>query len=208
MKKVFIVILNILAIIIIYERPLNAIENNNKAKDEVYHLDGKVIQKKISEYLSSHSLQPYILSGALEMEMEGYLMTDDKEEDELLLRFLQVNLYQKNKSFKALFSIVTNKITRENNVDMVYLTNGTLISLTLFLDIIQSPPLKKIYPKVFHQYETKQVRVFMDVKESLGDEVQQQWVFFNPIKTFDVNVLLKSDDTGGAFFIVKESAKR
>ncbi|MFA6118815.1 MAG: hypothetical protein WCT85_05455 [Parachlamydiales bacterium] len=216
MKKLFMGFLNVLIITILGSTFLYATENKrvmpkeNKRNDEQIIEDKSfpsidIVQKKLADYVSTYSLYPYILPGKVEMVIDFYL-EDKVENKDLAMRFIQVSLYQEKKSIKGMFAVLTNKSTKENTIDLCYLTNDQLMSPTLFYDIMSFPGLFAAQPKAIDKFKEKgKVFVFIEFIKKFNNGRLQKWVFFNSDNTIAVNVRLTDDGIGGTFFDITES---
>ena len=146
---------------------------------------------EIDIYLSNHSLYPFLMEDSMKYDI--YDIQENSHSNTIhTLGILQ----QEENSLLTLFSV--RKGWFWNETELVYMTNDTPISPTLFTDI--SFLAANLLPPTLSNYH-----VFIEkLENSFDDRTFQHWLFFNEYESVSLMVILKNDNQGGFYFTVME----
>lgn len=146
----------------------------------------EAIFNNIVQYLSTHSLDPYIKEGKAKMFPLG------KSDGAIIIQ-----IQQNNNSYKAMF--IVNQYN-QLNPQMLYMMKeqDQLISPRLFKDIMamtkNTPQIQKLSP--FH--------VYIEKINGVDNRVIQKWTFFTPLEKAELLIHLTPDGKGGTYFAIQE----
>lgn len=159
-----------------------------------------LVVEKIHQYVSSTCLSPYISPGKGEFIFEGQCEGSLDSKD-AIVNFYGGHFFLESGDLNAMFLALKDKATKEIYVKLLYLSNGDLVTPTLFFDIAYGPQLNTLFPEVAKLLE-KGGYVHMDVlKKDIGKSMQK-WTFCTPTESCSVKLVLKDDGKGGTYFSV------
>lgn len=162
-----------------------------------------VINRKITEYLSTHTLAPFIPEGRNRLEYDGFI-PPVSDQGNLIVQFLGGRFVLPNNSEKnALFQIIKNKNTNEVTVSLSVISNGPLINPRVFNDIIFDKRLQQTHPKALRLLR-EFGHVNIDTISQKNGTMQQNWTFFTPHEQCEVPITLRNRGRVGTDYVVSK----
>ena len=162
----------------------------------------EIVSEKISDYLSSHSLHPYIKSGKSEMQITN-ILEPIVDNEQMAVIFLEGEFATEGKPLKGLFVVQLIKATNTAQAKLFCLSDSTLITPQLFFDIVNGPQFALSCPEGMKLLQEKNGHIFISSDDSNSDIRRvQTWTLFNPEESYNVSVTLTNDGKGGAYFTI------
>jgi hypothetical protein len=162
----------------------------------------EIVSEKISDYLSSNSLYPYIKSGQGEIQITSILepIVDNAQ---LAMIFLEGEFATEGKPLKGLFAVQLIKATNTSQAKLFCLSDSDLITPQLFFDIVNGPQLTLSSPEGMKLLQEKNGHIFISSDDSHNAAKRvQTWTLFTPEESYDVPVTLTDDGKGGTYFTI------
>ena len=169
-------------------------------------LVANLIGEKISEYLSTHSLYPYINPGKNEFVIKDFL-EPAIENDKSGTLFVEVNFGQEKSDLKGMFLAYFDKASKTMSVYLLCLSDSDLMSPTLFFDVWNYPALRVSCPEGTKMLRENNGYIFIASKEINNGDRHQVWTFFNSENSYQVPITLQDDGKGGSHFLIETPKK-
>lgn len=170
---------------------------NNDSQSEI---SVDIVYEKIHQYLTTHCLSPYIPPCKGEFTLTGRIQ-NNLETDTKIINFFGGQFLLQNSSPHALFMAVQDKKTADVVITLLFLTNGTIMSPTLFFNIVNGPELNCCSSQAI-ELLNKGAHIYMDVLKEEPGKSLQKWTFFTPHESCHVKIVTKDDGQGKTYYSV------
>ena len=173
-----------------------------KGEEQKLPIATETIEEKISEYLSSSPLYPYIRPGQNEARITG-VVDPIIDNEQMAAVFIEVELGSHEKPLKGLFAIHSLKATNTVQAKLFCLSDSPLITPQLFFDIVNGPQFSLSCPEGMKLLREQNGHIFISSDDSnIKEKRVQTWTLFTANESYDVPVTLMNDGKGGTYFTI------